>query len=290
MQRKTITNIFIIMGSLVFALPGYATRTTIEGIGLSTPESVEYWAAEDVYLVTNINGSPFEKDDNGFISKISPEGKILDLKWIDGAKPNVRLNAPKGAAINGNRLYIADLDEVHIFQLPGGEQQSSVKIEDALFLNGITPAQNGSVYVSDSGFVPGFKAGGSDAVYQVFPDGRYKAIIKDTTLKAPNGLFTQGQDILIGSARSNNIFRLKPNGQLSNIPTPSGMDGLLVLPDGDYLFSSWKDKTVYRMDQAGNAHVIGSELTSPADIGYDSKRNRALVPIFLENKLVFLSL
>lgn len=290
MKQKTITSIVVIICSLVFTLSGHATQTTIEGIGLSTPESVEYYAAEDVYLVTNINGSPFEKDGNGFVSKISPEGEVLNLKWIDGAKPNVRLNAPKGAAINDNLLYIADLDEVHIFRLPGGQQLSSVKIEDTLFLNGITPAQNDSVYVSDSGFVTGFKAGGSDAVYQVFPDGRHKLIIKDTTLKAPNGLSTQGPDIMIGSARSTYIFRLKPDGQLNNIPTPSGMDGLLVLPNGDYLFSSWKDKTIYRMDPAGNAHVVASDLTSPADIGYDSKRNRVLVPIFLENKLVFLTL
>ena len=70
---------------LVLASTVNAARITVEGIGLSTPESVEYYAADDIYLVTNINGSPFEKDDNGFISKVSPTGEMIDLKWIDGA-------------------------------------------------------------------------------------------------------------------------------------------------------------------------------------------------------------
>jgi hypothetical protein len=261
-------------------------QITVENVGLATPESVEYYAAEDIYLVTNVNGSPFAADDNGFISKISPSGEVLDLKWIDGSKPDIQLDAPKGAAINGNILYIADLTHVRIFSLPSGKQLGSVNIKDTLFLNGITPGEGKSVYVTDSGFIPGFKEGGSDAVYQVFPDGSFKTIIKSTTLKTPNGIFQQGDDLMIGSARSSQIFRLERNGELSTIATASGMDGLLVLPDGSYLFSSWKDKAVYR--QVGNAksQIIAQPLVSPADIGYDTKRHRVLVPIFLENKVV----
>ena len=275
---------------LILASTANAARITVEDIGLSTPESVEYYGADDIYLVTNINGSPFEKDDNGFISKVSPTGEMIDLKWIDGSHSETLLNAPKGLAISNNRLFVADLDQVHIFSLPSGKQVSSVTIGDTLFLNGITPAADGSVYVSDSGFIPGFKEGGSDAVYQVFADGSYSLVIKDTKLRTPNGLYTDGVDLLIGSSRSQNIFRLKPNGHLSKTATPSGMDGMLLLPNGDFLFSSWKDKAVYRMGRDGESRVIGADLKSPADMGYDSKRNRALVPIFLENKLVFLSL
>ena len=282
---KVVLGVFYLLSTQVLA-----SKITVEDIGLATPESVEYYSAEDVYLITNINGSPFEKDGNGFISKISPDGQVIDLKWIDGASPDVNLNAPKGAAISGNQLYVADLDEVHIFQLPHGKQLATVTISDTLFLNGITPAPDNSVYVSDSGFTPGFKVGGSDAVYRVSPDGSYETIIKDTVLTVPNGLYTQGDELLIGSARSTNIFRLKADGDLTATHTTSGMDGLLMLPNGDFLYSSWKDKTVYRMDSSGNTTAVASGLPSPADMGYDSKRNRALVPIFLENKLVFLSL
>ncbi|MEJ2537537.1 MAG: hypothetical protein P8048_10895, partial [Calditrichia bacterium] len=91
-------------------------RSVIENMGLSTPESVEYYPDEDIYLVTNINGSPFAADGNGFISKIEPDGKIVNLKWLDGKKEGITLNAPKGAAIQDNLLYIADINQVQIFE------------------------------------------------------------------------------------------------------------------------------------------------------------------------------
>ena len=64
---------------------------------MSTPESALHDPEADVYLVSNINGGPCDRDDNGFISRVSPDGQVLDLKWIDGADPGVTLHAPKGS-------------------------------------------------------------------------------------------------------------------------------------------------------------------------------------------------
>src|SRR5262245_50674756 len=59
--------------------------------GFSTPESVIHDADADVYLVSNINGGAVEADDNGFISRVSPEeNKITELKWIDGSAADVK--------------------------------------------------------------------------------------------------------------------------------------------------------------------------------------------------------
>src|SRR5687768_18220722 len=82
----------------VAAAPVASDSFTVEGF--STPESAFYDEAADVYLVSNINGSPAAKDDNGFISRVSPDGTPT-LKWIDGAAPNVTLHAPKGLAVIG---------------------------------------------------------------------------------------------------------------------------------------------------------------------------------------------
>src|SRR5437879_8959584 len=50
-----------------------ATRVlTVEGF--KTPESVKYDAQLDLYFVTNINGHPSVKDNNGFISRVRPDG------------------------------------------------------------------------------------------------------------------------------------------------------------------------------------------------------------------------
>ena len=61
---------------------------------LKTPESVVYAPKQDTLFVSNIDGKPDQKDQKGFISKISlSNGSITELNWITG------LDAPKGMAI-----------------------------------------------------------------------------------------------------------------------------------------------------------------------------------------------
>ena len=91
-------------------IPLPASRLTVEGF--STPESAVHDTIADVYLVSNINGSPFGDDKAGFISRVSPDGKVLDLKWIDGSSADVELNAPKGLALVAETLYVADVNVV----------------------------------------------------------------------------------------------------------------------------------------------------------------------------------
>ena len=138
-----------------------------KGVGLATPESVIHDDAKDVYLVSNINGSPLDADNNGFISRLSPDGKVENLKWIEGGKNNVKLNAPKGLAVMGDNLYVADLDTVRIFDRNTGAPSGEVKIAGATFLNDVAVTSDGHVLVSDSGLKAGAKGSfdptGSDA-------------------------------------------------------------------------------------------------------------------------------
>src|SRR5690606_728938 len=97
--------------------------------GFSTPESVLYDADSDLYLVSNINGEPTGVDDNGYITRISPDGTISDAKWIDGAKDNVKLDAPKGMAIVDGVLYVADITTVRQFDAKTGEPKGEINVE-----------------------------------------------------------------------------------------------------------------------------------------------------------------
>jgi hypothetical protein len=68
---------------------------------LKNPESVVYAPKQDVLFVSNIEGKPDQKDQNGFISKVSPlNGSIVELNWITG------LNAPKGMAVYDNGMTL----------------------------------------------------------------------------------------------------------------------------------------------------------------------------------------
>ena len=74
--------------------------------------------------MANINGAAAEKDGNGFISRVSPQGVVLDLKWIDGASPGVTLHAPKGMAIVADTLFVTDIDCIRRFHRVTGRASS----------------------------------------------------------------------------------------------------------------------------------------------------------------------
>ncbi len=76
-------------------------------VGFLTPESVLDDSAQDIYFVSNINGSPLTKDNNGFISRLRPDGAIEVLKFIEGGRGGVTLNAPKGLAVLSRSLPTA---------------------------------------------------------------------------------------------------------------------------------------------------------------------------------------
>src|SRR5690606_41707706 len=66
---------------------------------------VRYDEEADVYFVGNFNGNPAELDNNGFISRLSPDGEILDLQFIAGGQNGVTLHAPRGMTIVGDTLW-----------------------------------------------------------------------------------------------------------------------------------------------------------------------------------------
>src|SRR6187431_2519192 len=112
----------------------------IKDIGLATPESIQHEPQSDTYLVSNINGDPLAKDDNGFIAKLSPDGTVIALKWIDGASPDVELNAPKGIGFSAGKLFVADIDVIRTFDLATGKPLAQIKVPGAAFLNDVAVA------------------------------------------------------------------------------------------------------------------------------------------------------
>ncbi len=267
------------------------SRIMVSDVGFETPESVEYYAAEDLYLVTNINGSPFEESNNGFISKLSPDGKVIDLKWIDGANDKVTLHAPKGMTIIGNKLFVADITQVQVFELPSGKQLSSINVEGSSFLNGITPGNGDSVYVTDSGMKPGFESSGTDAIYKVWENGQVETILKDPNMGSPNGIVNDNGDIYVVFFNTAKMIKMDDKGNVTEMPKPYGskLDGLVVLKDGSLAMSSWESSSI-EVYKDGDYETIAEFLNSPADMDVDTKRNRLLIPLFNENKVLILPL
>lgn len=274
------------------AKPQIPTAIVVKDASLKTPESVLYDVDADVYLVSNINGKPTEADDNGTIVKIDADGKVVDATFIDGAKPDVKLNAPKGMAIVGDTLYVADLDVVRVFDKKTGKAKGEIKAPKSTFLNDIAVGPAGKLFVSDSGLSlgkSGLEPNGSDAVYTVDTKAvSAKALRTNKDLLRPNGLLADDDGVWVVTFGGAELYHLNKKGEKAKITTlpKGGLDGIVKLSDGTLLVSSWDGKAIYRGRPGGSFEAILSDVTSPADIGLDTKRNRLLIPSFTTDTVI----
>jgi hypothetical protein len=254
---------------------------TVAGVGFMTPESVLHDVAADVYLVSNINGMPLDKDGNGFISRLSPEGDLLELKWIDGAAEGVTLNAPKGMAIQDGLLYVTDIDCIRAFDLASGEPADEVCVDGATFLNDLVSHPDRGVIFTDMGRNASFEPTGTDAVYHLSGD-RYATIVADPDLGGPNGVAIRGDDLVMVTYFGGGVFTVTEDTATPWFPAMEGaqLDGVEALEDGRLLVSDWGARCVHVIDEEGTARCLVDDVDGPADIGIDRGRNQVLIPLF----------
>ncbi len=153
-----------------------------EVTGLEAPESVVQYGGN--FYVSNVSGQPAEKNGNGFLSKIGPDGSIVELKWLNG------FNAPKGLGVFKNHLYVADIDRVAVVNLDEAKIEKWYSAEGATFLNDIEIDAEGTVYITDTF--------GGNAIYQI-KDDAIGILIKDERLDYPNGLKLVGDLLYVST-------------------------------------------------------------------------------------------
>jgi sugar lactone lactonase YvrE len=269
--------------------PVPAPAVTFKG-AFAHPESVFYDAAGDRYLVSNINGSPDAVDGNGYISELSPDGAIKTPKLIEGGVKDVKLDGPKGLIIVGKELWVTDITQVRKFDLKTLAPKGDIKLPETTFANDIALAPDGKVYVSDSSVKAtdkGFESNGGDQVLVIDKAGKVKVLAKSKDLSAPNGLAFGPKGLLVNNLLSNEVFGIGPKGEkVDIIKMPNGgLDGLLVVGD-TLICSSWGASAVYRGKLGGTAYEpIIQNVKGPADIGWDSKRSRVLIPRFMDDQV-----
>ena len=253
--------------------------------GFQTPESVLYDEEADVYLVSNINGTPFDKDDNGFIAKVSPppDAKLAEPAWIDGKNEKVTLNAPKGMAFLGDVLYVADIDTVRMFDRKSGEPKGEVKLKGATFLNDVAAGKD-AVYVTDTALDKEFKPGKTQGVWQI--KGNKGTQIAKGDLGGPNGVLVQGDDVWVVTFATGELYKLGKGGKKEAVEKlPKGqLDGIVAGADGTLYISSWEGSSVFH-GNAGSWTEGPSGVKSPADLAIDTKHNVLVIPLFQENRI-----
>jgi DNA-binding beta-propeller fold protein YncE len=218
---------------------------------------------------------------------------VLDLRWIAGGTNGVTLNAPKGSTVVGNTLYVADIDNLRTFDATTGRPIGSIFFPNATFLNDVASDRQGNVYVTDIGFttVPAFGPSGTDAIYKVTPARAVTVVAAgNALLNHPNGIavLPSGKLRVVTYDPFNGtkeLFTIDQQGRKRDVVTlPTGLLDGIVLVDGGALVSSWVDFSnatagvVYLVRNNGTITQVAGGFQNASDIGYDTKRDRILIP------------
>lgn len=265
-----------------------ADPIVLRKVGFATPESVFHDPLSDVYLISNINGSPLATDDNGFISVVSANGQDLTLKGIDGAADSITLNAPKGMAAIGEFFYVTDINTIRRFDRRTGGPRGDIPIRGATFLNDMVAGDDGFLYFTDSGLKAGpdgLVPSGTDAVYRLTPGGTLDTLARGDELGRPNGIALAGDSVWVVGGASGELYRVAGGHKTDVIKLPKGgLDGLVIF-SGEAFVSSWDGQSIFRGKLGGPFEEMLTGLPAPADIGHDLWRNRLLIPLFNDNEV-----
>jgi len=193
-------------------------------------------------------------------------------------------------AVAGDTLYVSDITAVRMFDLRTGAPKGAVVILGSTFMNDLAAGRDGTIYATDTGVRPDFSPSGTDAVYKIDPSGKLSVVVKSPDLHSPNGItvLPDGTLVVVSFSQTGEVYTLGPGGAKQKVwKLPSGnLDGVEMRPGGALLISSWGASAVFQLERDGTIQTVVSNVPSPADIGYDSKRDRVLIPIFMENRLV----
>ncbi|MCV3382743.1 ATP-binding protein [Campylobacter sp. IFREMER_LSEM_CL292] len=249
--------------------------------GFSHPESV--YVDKNAVYVSNVGKelTPLNKDNDGFISKLDKDGKILELEFIKG------LNAPKGMSKIGDVLYVVDIDILYGFDIKNKKEIFKLPIENAVFLNDIAVLNNDTLLVSDTG---------TGYIHKVFlKDKKYENFIHlDSKYGGPNGLLIDKNTLFVAGYDPSD----KAGGKIISIDLNSKkiqelskkieqFDGIVYDKNKNLLVSSWGKNLqgyIYTLKDNKEIKLDLASIKGPADMFFDGEY--LWVPKMAENALI----
>jgi len=274
-----------------------ATPTAATKVGetddMKAPESVRYDPELDLFYVSNVNGNPAEHDGNGFIAVVRADSTGAATKvLVQGGKGGARLDAPKGLALVGDTLWVADINHVRAFNRRTGAPIADIDLsaQRATFLNDVAVDGGGAIYVTDTGIAFGAHGAvshpGVDQIFKI--TGRTAVAIRADSLDAPNGIAwdSTSDRFVLGPfmGRAVRTWKEGDTAATTLVDGPGQYDGVEVMADGRILVTSWADSAVHVI-QNGELSTLVPNVSAPADIGVDTKRNIVAIPRFNDNKV-----
>ena len=277
-----------IAAALTLALSGPAGAAGLKEVwrlgGFDLPKSVTWDATRQVYYVSNLGTSPTAKDGNGFISRVKADGTLNILKWITG------LNAPKGTEIAGNKLYVSDIDRLVEIDILQGKIVNAYLADGAKFLNDVTVAPDGRVFVADTF---------ANKIY-VLENSKMKVWLSDPALNGPNGLTIIGSDLIVASLGdvSKGFDKLEPTNikkvdlttkAISDFGTGTGfgnLDGIEPDGKGGVTVTDNPGGRLLDVMPGGEPTEVGKLAPGAADFEYVPDQNLYVIPQMGQHEIV----
>jgi hypothetical protein len=232
-----------------------------------TPESVLYLHDQEMLFVSNMGPTKDIKNYDGFISLLSPNGEIENLQWVRG------LNDPKGIAVSGKNLYIADMNELIVIDYESAKIERRYPLPKAKFMYDVTSTENKMIFVSDM----------LDQRIYLVNNGNITSWKYDSRLKNVNGLWADKGKLY---AANDTIWEIDIETQEMKelVCNTGGIDGLQKLGENEFVFSNWGGRIFFsKNDEIIKLLDTSESKINAADIYYASELGILFVPTFNGN-------
>jgi hypothetical protein len=265
--------------------------------GFYSPEAVRYDADQDVFFIANMLGYGSDKDGAGYIIRVDASKLGKNDIFAESGKNGVKLDAPKGMAIQGDTLWVNDIDVVRGFNRKSGAPVGTIDLRPygAVLLNDIDVGPDGALHITDSGIIMG-PAGvlhpGGDKVFAVGAGRVVSVTNRGDQLGRPNGITydNAGKRWLVVSFDPfrSEVYTVN-DADTSRKVLYRGhgkFDGVAALADGRILVSAWSDSSLHMFANGTDRRIVRNLIT-PADIAVDTRRNRVAIPLVMLNRVEF---
>jgi hypothetical protein len=265
--------------------------------GFYGPESVKYDADQDVWFISNMMGPGSAKDGVGWIDRVDAKEMKTAERFIESGRGGATLDAPKGMALHGDTLWVADIDKLRGFDRRTGAPLATVDLapHGAVLLNDVAVGPDGSLRITDTGIIMSEKGvlhPGGDKIFTIGPERSVSLAASGEQLGRPNGISwdARGNRWIVVSFDPfrSEVYALGASDTTRTVlATGKGkFDGLEVLPDGRFIVTCWNDSSLHLIGTGTDTRVV-KNLSWPADLGYDTKRNRVAIPQVMINRVEF---
>ncbi|MEW6473169.1 MAG: hypothetical protein AB1679_12935 [Actinomycetota bacterium] len=286
MRRPLVLTLLIAIAGLAPPGPGADAHTGRTLSGFENPESAPWDGATGSFYVSNIGPGPINplgREPDGYLSRISGEGRLVAAKWVTG------LRSPKGIDRRGDDLLVADVGQVVVVDVAGAKIRHTIDLDSlgALFPNDVTvDDRRGDAYVSDMLRNAIYRIPAGSAVAEVW--------LESDALGGPNGLFLDGDRLMVASIGTEPEggrilvvdLATKRVAPLADMAPLGRLDGIEKL-GSDWIVTG--NGTVWRVTPEGKATEV-ARITNAADLGLRPGDRVAAVPTLSDNTVVFLPL